>query len=122
MDERLGTGALTVELKAGAAGCRHLGEPAVVARIDLTAFEEPSLYAEGTLVVTEEGTLNGILLSFDLGMAPGVSLTNRPDHPPTHWKNPLFPLPVPRPVRPGDEIGVRVGYRPGTDLTVDVLR
>jgi predicted O-methyltransferase YrrM len=122
MAERLEDGGLIVEMDPGASTCRRLGEAVEVARIDLLAFEAAGIEARAVLPVAEAGELSGVLLAFELDMAEGVALDNRPDGPPTHWKNPLFPVPRPFPVSPGEAVPIVARYRTGCAFEVEVDR
>ncbi len=120
MERRLEAGGLIVETDAHAPGFRLLGEASELARVDLRALDAPRFEARTHLGIREAGELSGVLLAFELDLADGVSLDNRPGSPPTHWKNPLFPVPRPFPVSPGDEVAVEARYRPGSDLELGV--
>ena len=81
---------------------RALGAPQSFARIDFYEAEKDPGPAAVTLPITADGRLDGFLGWFHSRLCEGVTLSNAPDLPATHWLQMLFPVPDQPQVRAGD--------------------
>lgn len=59
------------------------------------------------LVAQNTGTVEALTAWFECELVPGVSLTNRPGAPATHWGQFVFRLPRPFPIQEGAAVKVR---------------
>lgn len=80
--------------------------------VDLAAISSPTVDAAGALVAASRGRVDGVLLTFRLDLTPDVGLSVAPGRSTrtNHWKLPLWLLPEPRDVEPGERIPVRYTY------------
>ena len=92
---------------------KRLAEPALLSEIDLTIENQPRIDRTVSATTTAGGTLNGLIVYFDLDLAPGVVLSLHPDtvEPSCSWKQPVWLLKEPFPVRPGEELSIEYAYR-----------
>ncbi|MEV7806697.1 class I SAM-dependent methyltransferase [Microbispora sp. NPDC088329] len=105
-------------------GWPRLAAPVEVAFVDFARATERFVEQSGTAKVDRPGTVNGILVSFDLRLSPGSTFTTHPDRvsPDNSWKYTVI-LPEPVSVEPGAELDLTYRYRvpgrqPGVDLTI----
>ena len=88
---------------------QQVGSPAVLASLDLTSFEEPSVRACADLVVAPPGAVNAIAITFRADLHEGISHTLDPwSWPASSWATSVWVLPDPVEVGPGCRL--RVGY------------
>jgi len=103
----------------------QVGPPAVLATLDLTTFDEPSVRAAADLVVEPPGQMNAIALTFRAELYEGISHTLDPWRwPSSSWATSVWVLPDPVELAPGSVL--RVHYRrrvPGAPegLTCEVV-
>jgi precorrin-6B methylase 2 len=93
-----------------------LGEPVLLAAIDMTAPFEPVVASRVTTRISRDSQYLGIMLAFRATLAPGVVLSTLPDDfdPTSHWAHALFPA-FDRPeVKGGAEIAIDYAYERGT--------
>jgi hypothetical protein len=92
------------------------GPPVLLASVDLTRFEEPSVHASADLVVDPPGPVNGVAITSRADLEAGVSHTLDPwTWPASSWGTSVWVLPDPLEVASG--LDLRVHYRrrvPGT--------
>ena len=87
----------------------QVGPPAVLASLDLTSFEEPSVRARADLVVAPPGAVNAIAITFRADLYDGISHTLDPwSWPASSWATSVWVLPDLVEVGPG--CCLRVGY------------
>ena len=102
-----------------------VGPPVELARIDLTAFEEPSVHASADLVVEPPGQVNGIALTFRAELYEGISHTLDPwTWPASSWATSVWVLSDPIEVSVGSVLRVDYHRRvPGVPdgLTYELL-
>ncbi|HUL86099.1 MAG TPA: 50S ribosomal protein L11 methyltransferase [Actinomycetota bacterium] len=72
--------------------------------------------AETSLQVRVHGTANALALWFSADLAPGVSLSNGPGDPPTHWGMTTAPLRAPVELTPGTVVRARVRTVPARPM------
>ncbi|HJL20261.1 MAG TPA: 50S ribosomal protein L11 methyltransferase [Sandaracinaceae bacterium LLY-WYZ-13_1] len=82
---------------------------------------QPSSYRE-PLVVERDGEANAIVASFEAELTDGVRLSTGVDAPATCWRQTVFPLDAPLPVRAGDRVEAEVRPRLVTDRGTWVWR
>jgi SAM-dependent methyltransferase len=87
---------------------RLLSAPFEVFRFDFYCDGPASQHTTLTVPSTATGTCHAVVFWFELELVPGITVTNAPDHPTTHWKQAVQCLPCP------------VGVQAGAPLTVDV--
>lgn len=104
---------------------REAGPPAVLASVDLAAFEETSLRADAELTVDPPGVMNAIAVTFCADLHAGVSHTMDPWRwPASSWATSVWVLGDPLQVGPGSSLRVRYSRRvPDTPdgLTCEVV-
>ena len=83
---------------------RGLAAPVLMATADLHAGEITTVTADSSFVATASGQVHGLLLYFDLELAPGVRLSTHPDRVEgnCHWRFPLWVLPKSLVLKSGD--------------------
>ena len=81
---------------------RLLSEPFEVFGFDFHRDGPDGRRTELTVTPTAAGTCHAIVFWFELDLIPGMTLTNSPEHPTTHWKQAVQCLPVPIHVEPGE--------------------
>jgi protein arginine N-methyltransferase 1 len=88
-----------------------VGPPVVLATLDLTAVEDPSVRATADLLVDgPAGTVNAVAITFRASLYGGVVHTLNPWRwPASSWATSVWVLPDPLPV--GPEAALRVHYR-----------
>lgn len=89
-----------------------LGTPVPLASIDLGAIEAPFFEDSARFTATREGTLYGIAGWFEATLAPGVTLTNSPLAPSTHWEQAFFPIEKPTPLRQDEALSLSLTWSP----------
>ena len=90
----------------------QVGPPVVVATLDLTTFDEPSVRASTDLVVEPPGRLNAIALTFRAGLYAGISHTLDPWRwPASSWATSVWVLPDPIEVGTGSVLRVHYHRR-----------
>jgi type II protein arginine methyltransferase len=79
---------------------------------DFDFYRDPATDARTDLVVepTSAGTVHAIVFWFELELVPGISVTNSPEHPNSHWKQAIQTLPVPHRVQPGEPLPLTVRH------------
>ena len=82
---------------------RALTDPVLVAAADLQTEKSSVITADCNFTATASGRLNGVMIYFDLDLAPGVRLSTHPDRVDQtfHWKHPVWALPEPLILEPG---------------------
>jgi type II protein arginine methyltransferase len=81
--------------------------------LDLFAYDfrtDPLTPRQRVLKVTATtgGTLHGVAFWWQMTVGPGITQTNSPDNPGTHWMQAVAPFERPRTVRPGEVLTLRV--------------
>lgn len=107
---------LSLGLKPNEArGLARLAEPVAVATMDFRTPISGLVDYRGTATATADGLVTGVLLYFDLSLAPGHTLTTAPDvaDDNNHWGNRVLTLGEPLRVRAGDTFFVRIERRCG---------
>lgn len=90
-----------------------LGQPAVIASLDLSKAGAGPFRAETLLGVDRQGTLHGIGGWFSAHLAPGVTMSNSPVAPGRIDRtNAVFPIDRPVPVEKGDQVRVVTHIHP----------
>ena len=105
-------------------GWKTLGEPILLADVDLSAFHYPiSLDHTTTFVAHATGKLDGLLMYFELRLGPTTRLSTHPAQADidNHWSTPVWVLDNPLALKFGDRIQVTCKYRPG-DYRIAVTR
>ena len=92
---------------------RALADPVLVAAADLRTEESRAITADCNFTATASGRLNGVVISFDLDLAPGVRLSTHPDRVDQtfHWKHWVWVLPDPPMLEPGARYRLTYRYR-----------
>jgi type I protein arginine methyltransferase len=85
-----------------------LAPPQCWATLDWTTIEGSDAGATVILNPVRTATVHGLLVWFDTELAEGVRLSNAPEQPPLIYGRAFFPLQSPVPVRPGDQVAVRL--------------
>jgi hypothetical protein len=110
---------------ASARSLPAIAEPLLLADVDLGAFKEVSVATEASTVTTSDGELNGVLVYFELNLAPGQLLSTDPKNTPatSSWRNPVWIYNEAIMLRMGESFGVRFSYRaPGKPNGVRIER
>ena len=90
----------------------QVGPPVVVATLDLTTFDEPSVRASTDLVVEPPGRLNAVALTFRAGLYADISHTLDPWRwPASSWATSVWVLPEPIEVGTGSVLRVHYHRR-----------
>ncbi len=89
---------------------RLLSEPFEVFEFDFYRDGPGERRTELVARPTTAGTCHAIVFWFELELIPGITVTNSPEHPNTHWKQAIQTLPVPRPVEPGRPVELDVRH------------
>lgn len=100
----------------------RLAAPAEVAHVDFARATDRFVEQSAVAKIDRPGTLNAVLVSFDLLLSPGSTFTTHPDHvsPDNSWK---YTVELPEPVRvePGAEVELTYRYRvPGKQSGVEI--
>jgi protein arginine N-methyltransferase 1 len=82
-----------------------------VSRDPLPGASQP-FEASLTFPVTRAARINGLAAWFHASLGNGITLTNAPEGPPTHWGRFLFPLDSVADVQPGTSIDLRFIAQP----------
>jgi 16S rRNA G966 N2-methylase RsmD len=93
-----------------------LGEPILLADIDLSKFSFPiSLDNTVTFVAGAAGKLDGLLMYFELVLGPTTRLSTHPAQADVnnHWRSPVWVLDSPLPLQYGERLQVACKYRSG---------
>jgi protein arginine N-methyltransferase 1 len=85
-----------------------VGAPALLVSTDLASAGDPDFEADVRTTVTRDGLLHGICGWFSAQLSAGVVLDNEPPSVKSSWAHAFFPLPRPVPVRPGDDVWIRI--------------
>jgi hypothetical protein len=110
---------------ASARSLPAISEPLLLADVDLGAFDEVSVATEETTIAADDGELNGVLVHFELELAPGLVLSTDPrtTMATSSWRNPVWIFNEAITLRTGDAFGVRFSYRaPGESNGVRIDR
>ena len=101
---------------------RALADPVLVAAADLQTEKSSVITADCNFTATASGRLNGVMIYFDLDLAPGVRLSAHPDrvNQTFHWKHRVWVLPEPLMLEPGDHY--RLTHRYGVVDQPDSVR
>ncbi len=93
-----------------------LGEPVLLAAIDMVAPFEPVVSSRVTTRISRDSQYLGVMLAFRATLAPGVVLSTLPDDfdPTSHWAHALFPAFDCPEVKGGSEITIDYAYERGT--------
>ena len=93
----------------------RMSEPVLLSEIDFSIGHPPSVLSESYIVATRNGTLNGIVLYFELGLCPGVWLSVDPETASEEcsWRVPVWLLPTALEVKSGERL--RCKYTYGTE-------
>ena len=86
--------------------------PALLAEIDFSTGQPPSIVREATVMASREGRINGIVEYFELGLSPGVDLSVDPAvvDEQCSWRLPVWFLPDPLEVGPEERLTLRYEY------------
>jgi type II protein arginine methyltransferase len=87
-----------------------LSEPFEVFRFDFHRDGPAPQQATLRVPPTAAGTCHAVVFWFELELVPGITVTNAPDHPTTHWKQAVQCLPRPVGVHPHDPLAVDVRH------------
>jgi Ribosomal protein L11 methyltransferase (PrmA) len=107
-----------------AGGLPPLGEPAVLAELNLATFERIQVEGDATVAARTAGDLNGVVLYFEVQLTPSVSLSTEPRTSTlqSSWRNPVWYYNEALALSEGDEIRVSFRYRvPGQQNGVAVV-
>ncbi len=87
----------------------------VITEVDLSAAVTGIVHGRATATATASGLINGLLLYFDVFLAPGHTLTTAPDvaDETNHWGNRVVLLSAPFEVTTGDRFTIHVERRHG---------
>jgi Ribosomal protein L11 methyltransferase (PrmA)/Arginine methyltransferase oligomerization subdomain len=110
------------EVPAGqAASWLLLSNATRLARVDLTRFQDTVIDEVVDLETVKSGTLNGVLLFFELQIGSG-SITTHPSQQAAdnHWRNPVWYFPE-RTVEAGNRIRVQYKYSSGSHSEVRIV-
>lgn len=115
--DALGPLAAAVAALPGRAFVKNLGdvafdivtEPVLLYDLDLLSADEDACATPVTteLLVTRPGRLDAVLTYFRAHLAPGITLSNAPEAPRTHWDRRITALSSGRPVLPGERIAIQ---------------
>ncbi len=83
---------------------RALSEPIEVFRFDFYRDDATPRRAEFVVPPSATGTCHAVAFWFELELLPGITLTNSPETPNTHWKQAIQCLPVPIRVQPDEPL------------------
>jgi hypothetical protein len=83
---------------------RTLSEPLEVFRFDFYRDGAEPRRAEFVVPPSVAGVCHAVVFWFELELLPGISLTNSPETPHTHWKQAVQCLPVPIQVQPNEPL------------------
>ena len=90
---------------------RRLGEPGLVLDMDLDQGV-PRIEGEAEVIVSASGTLNGVLMYFELTLGPSVELSLHPDRvtESCSWHSPVWLLKSPLRVETGQRLSLAYSY------------
>ena len=99
-----------------------LADPVLVATTDLRAEHGSPLPADREFVASVSGRLDGVMIHFELELAPGIRLSTHPDRVDRHcsWAHRVWVLPEPLPLEPGARY--RLTWRHGRAGLLDGAR
>lgn len=83
---------------------RALSEPIEVFRFDFYRDTAEPRRAEFVVPLSAAGTCHAVVFWFELELLPGISLTNSPSTPNSHWKQAVQCLPTPIHVQPDEPL------------------
>ncbi|HEY0639343.1 MAG TPA: 50S ribosomal protein L11 methyltransferase [Pseudonocardiaceae bacterium] len=89
---------------------RALSDPAEVFSFDFYRDTAEPASTTFTVPPTAAGTCHAVVFWFELELVPGITLSNSPHDPNTHWKQAVQCLPVAVPVRPGEPLPLRASH------------
>ena len=94
---------------------RALGEETLLVEVELGRIEAPSFDRRVTVPIDRPGLLGGVLIFFELELAPGIVLSTSPTEASAtnHWRSPLWLDATPQPVVPGQQLTLRYHYTGG---------
>lgn len=100
-----------------------LAEPLMLANLDLSGASHPLVNEAAELTITTAGSLSGLLVYFELDVAPGQRLTTSPAEAgeTSSWWVKIWLSETPVEVKPGDKLKVSYRYRadsPGTRIEI----
>ena len=100
-----------------ARGWKALSAPLPLAEIDFTTSEQLLIDNRISGRADTAGTLNGLLVYFELELSPTSRLSTHPDRvdETNHWYSPLWILPEPMSLRPGDRFELSYRYSGGEE-------
>jgi hypothetical protein len=98
---------------AAARGWKCLGDPVLLAQIDMASFSQTSLDVNAVGVAAAAGKISGVMIFFEAELSPGNRLSTHPERASKncHWRNFVQVLPAPFSVKPGDRFAVSYRYR-----------
>jgi hypothetical protein len=110
---------------ASARSLPAIAEPLLLADVNLGVFNEVSVATEASTAASGDGELNGVMVHFELDLAPGLVLSTEPrDATATSsWRNPVWIFNEAITLRTGESFRVRFSYRvPGEPNAVRIER
>jgi len=92
-----------------------LGEPFVLADLDLSCSLSTSLECRASFPATATGEMNGVVIFFETELSPRVRLSTHPSRVDSHnhWPCAVWGLTTPHPARTGEQLQVTYRYRTG---------
>lgn len=90
----------------------RLSEPVLLADVDFSTGHPPRVVSENLILATQQGLINGIVVYFELELSPGVILSVDPKTvgEDCSWRLPVWLLPAPLEVKPGDRLRCTYAY------------
>ncbi len=90
----------------------RLGEPVLVARIDLKAIEPEKIESRAELLATASGELNGIVVYFETRLSESVDFSIHPSKatPENSWASKIWVAGRPVALKAGDSFDLRYAY------------
>lgn len=86
----------------------HLGDPEILAHVDLLDIDDPDMNVLTTCDITRAGTLHGFSGWFRSKVYGDAMMETGPFFPRVHWEDVFFPIETPLEVRPGDVVSFRL--------------
>ncbi|HEX8694852.1 MAG TPA: 50S ribosomal protein L11 methyltransferase [Longimicrobium sp.] len=104
--------------------CQPLTAPTLLAEINLQSHEEPKVASRVSTAALRSGTLNALVIYFELQLGPSIILTTNPatagaDN---HWLTPIYFFVTPLPLRQGDAVELVYRYTRGRGERIDIAR
>ena len=106
-------------------GWSRLGAPALLTQVDLGQFTDIEVHETADLLMTDAGSLDGLLVYFELDLGPTATLGVGPDDVDagSHWRYPVWLVAPALTVAPGDRFTVSYQYRSRDgSQTIDLQR